>query len=66
MTHRASFSFPDRRNEGLVRLRYCVCLARHDLSVGENPTRLTLAPAGSTGGGPGGNKWAEALPEAAS
>ena len=31
-----------------------------------NPTRLTLAPAGSTWGGPGGNKWAEALREKAS
>ena len=28
-----------------------------------NPDRLTLAPAGSTWGGPGGNKWAEALQE---
>ena len=31
-----------------------------------NPIRLTLAPAGSTWGGPGGNKWAEALQEKAS
>ncbi len=31
-----------------------------------NPTRLTFAPAGSTWGGPVGNKWAEAPQEKAS
>jgi hypothetical protein len=41
-------------------------LQRHDRLVGANPTRLILAPAGSTRSGPGGNEWAEALLETAS
>lgn len=41
-------------------------LQRHVRLVGANPTRLTLAPAGSARGGPGGNEWAEAFLETAS
>lgn len=63
---RYSSFYPDILSVTPAPLHCYVCLARYDLSVGESPTRLTLSPAGSTGGGPGGNKWAEALPETAS
>jgi hypothetical protein len=43
-----------------------VCaLPRRTISAGRNPARRTVAPAGSTRSGPGGDKWAEALREKA-
>src|SRR5271167_1762253 len=39
-----------------------VCaLPRHIILPGENPGRQTLAPAGNTRGGSGGNEWPEAF-----
>jgi hypothetical protein len=44
-----------------------VCaLPRCTVLPGENPGRLTLAPAGSTRGGSGGDEWSEALRETTS
>ena len=53
---------PDRVFDAVV-----VCaLSRCHGFVGGKPIRQTLAPAGSTRGGPRGNEWAEALLETAS
>ena len=46
--------------------RVVVCaLLRRTISAGKNLARRTVAPAGSTRSGPGGDKWAEALREKA-
>ena len=46
-------------NVGMCALKRCTVLP------GENPGRQTLAPAGSTRGGSGGDEWPEALREKA-
>jgi len=56
-------SAQDQRSDGAFDgVRMCA-LARRIALPGENPGRQTLAPAGSTRGGSGGDEWSEALRE---